>query len=102
MTFVTRTEFWEEERSRVESRLQEDLQMLAESKQPDRAGNPPREKWHLRSRGDEITDIHKDAVRHSTTLPTNFLFRFSSTSAGYSSLPYSHTVGGMMNLCFAT
>lgn len=103
MELVTRTEFWEAERSRVENTLHEDVRMFTQVKRRNSTGNSSRDNWHLRTRGDEITDIHQDAVRdRSTTLLTNLLFHFSSTSAACSSSLYSHTVGEMMSLCFAT
>ena len=65
MALVTRVEFWEAERPRVESELQEyDFQQLAEPKRGSGPGNPSRNNWHLRTRGDEIMDINRDVVRY--------------------------------------
>ena len=65
MALVTRVEFWEAERPRVESELQEyDFQQLAEPKRGSGPGNPSRNNWHLRTRSDEIMDINRDVVRY--------------------------------------
>lgn len=62
MALVTRTEFWEAERSRVESKLQGDLHLLAQFKQRNDTDNPSRDNLHLRRRGDDTVAIHQDAV----------------------------------------
>ena len=90
MSLVTRTDFWDAERPKIESNLQERCKELSHDKQ--RTG----------MRDDEVVETDRwDAVRHR---PTRFgqatYAHFSSTSVDCSSSPYCHTVGEMKNRCF--
>ena len=75
MALITRAEFWEAEKPRVERELQGyDLQKFSEPKKRTIPGDPSHKAWDLRTRGDEIVDINRDAVSHLPTLfPIGFL-----------------------------
>ncbi|KAH0828822.1 hypothetical protein J3R83DRAFT_3273 [Lanmaoa asiatica] len=70
MALVTRTEFWEAERDRIERKLQDDIHKFTVPKQSNGTGNPSHDKWHLRARGDEIAELRQDAYIRK-------LFRFA-------------------------
>ena len=100
---VTRANYWEAEKPRVERELREyDPNTFAESRQDNSPANPSRKKWHLRTRDDEIVSVNRDTVRSSHSISGEFLISFSSTSAACSSSPYSHTAGELMSPSLVT
>lgn len=72
MALVTRAEFWDTERPRVERELQDyDLQNLTEVKQGSRPGS------RKRARGDKIVETNRNAVRsHPMAFRMHFLLHF--------------------------